>query len=485
MSTTLHSKVRSGLLWSVVQSWGVKLAALLLFMVLARVLGPHQMGVFATAMAVLAFIALFVDQGLSEAIVQRAQITVQQLNTAFLINLVMALLLFALLWLIAPLIAAYLKIAELSGILRVSSFGVLVSAASFSQQAINRRNFNYRWLAVCTLVATLIAGVTAVFFALNGLGIWSLVIQALITAVVTTLMLWSRPQWRFSFDFDFAGTRPLLGYGLNRLASNVLEFVNTRYIEIFLAAALGPVALGIYSVGVRVYQALMQALSSAVLEVALNGFSRLAHDRTALVRAYYKAITLTAAIAVPVFCLLAAVAPEATIVLFGSKWAGSAAVMQPMALLGAVQVLQFYNVTILNAIGKPSIGLKLMILKAVVTLATLWVVREQSLAVIVYAFVASQLVTTLPGFYLLRRYVGVSLRSVANHVAPFLLGALLIIAGIEAARSFDGLMQLSPILRLLILGLLGVSLYGACLRMFVFPSFSQFISVLRATSQRA
>jgi hypothetical protein len=57
--------------------------------------------------------------------------------------------------------------------------------------------------------------------------------------------------------------------------------------------------------------------------------------------------------------------------------------------------------------------------------------------------------------------------------------------GIEVARSFEGLMQLSPILRLLTLGLLGVSLYGACLRLFVFPSFSHFISVLRATGQRA
>lgn len=484
MIESLRSKVISGLFWSVVQSWGTKLFTLLLFMVLARVLGPHELGVFAAAMVVLAFVGIFVDQGLSEAIVQRAQITVQQLNTVFLINFVLALLIVVLLWFIAPLIAGYLKIAELTAILRVASFGVLVSATCFSQQAMNKRNFRYRWLAICALVSTLVGGAVAVFFALRGLGVWSMVIQGLSTSVVSALMLWIKSQWRFSFDFDFTGVRGLFSYGLNRLASSVLDFANTRYIEIFLAAALGPVALGLYSVGVRVYQALMQALSASILDVALNGFSRLVPDRLALVAAYYQAITLTAAVAVPVFCLLAVIAPEATIVLFGNKWADSADIMRPMALLGAVQVLQFYNVTILNAIGKPSVGLKLMVLKVVTTFLTLWIVREQSLSTIVYAFIASQLVTTLPGFYLLRRFVGVSLRTVVSRIVPFLLGSLFVIAAVESARTFDTLMQLLPLVRMLLLSLLGVVIYAVCVYVLARSSLSELMAVLRVRGQR-
>lgn len=212
MTDSLRSKVLSGLVWSVAQTWGIKLISLLLFMVLARVLDPHELGVFAVVMVVLAFVHLFVEQGMNEAIVQSPQITVQQLNTAFLINLTMAVLIFVLLWFIAPLIAAHLKIAELTAVLRVATLGILVGAVTFSQYAMLQRNFHYRWLATCAFVSTAVSGAAAVFFALRGLGVWSLVIQALTASVITSIMLWSQPQWRFAFDFDFAGARNLLLY---------------------------------------------------------------------------------------------------------------------------------------------------------------------------------------------------------------------------------------------------------------------------------
>ena len=110
MSESLRSKVITGLFWSMIQSWGVKLATLLVFMVLARVLDPYQLGVFAAAMVVLSFVGLFIDQGLSQAIVQTAQITVRQLNTVFLINLILAALIYAGLWFAAPLISSYLHV---------------------------------------------------------------------------------------------------------------------------------------------------------------------------------------------------------------------------------------------------------------------------------------------------------------------------------------------------------------------------------------
>ena len=455
MSGTLHSKVRSGLLWSLVQSWGVKFTTLLLYMVLARVLDPHQLGVFAAAMVVLAFVGLFVDQGLSQAIVQRAQITVQQLNTVFLINLGLAILIYTLLWFAAPLIAGYFKITELTDILRVSSLAVLISATCFSQQAMLHRNFRYRWLATSALVATLISGVVGVACALNGLGTWSLVVQMLTGSAIGAVMLWTQPQWRFSFELDFAGVGGLLKFGMHRLGTSVLDFANTRYVEIFVAATLGPIALGIYSVGVRIYQALMQALSAAVLDVALSGFSRLADDRPALIAAYYKAVTLTTAVAVPIFCLIAAVAPETIVVFFGGKWAESAEVLRPIALLGALHVIEYYNGTLFNAIGKPQIGLQFLILKTVVTFLALWLLHQSDLVLIVYAYVASQLIVMPLSFYLARRMVGVSLRTLWMTLWRFLVACVIGIGLISLSRQVELIGQLSVLPRLLVLSLIG------------------------------
>lgn len=483
MTDSLRSKVLSGLVWSVAQTWGIKLISLLLFMVLARVLAPHELGVFAVVMVVLAFVHLFVEQGMNEAIVQSPQITVQQLNTAFLINLTMAILIFVLLWFIAPLIAAHLKIVELTAVLRVATLGMLVGAVTFSQYAMLQRNFQYRWLATCAFVSTSVSGAAAVFFALRGLGVWSLVIQALTASVITTIMLWSQPQWRFSFDFDFPGARKLLRYGVNRLVAHLLDFANTRYIEIFLVAALGPVALGIYSVGVRVYQALVQGLNLAIVGVVHNGFSRLAHDRPAMVAAYYKAITFTAAFAVPTFCLLAALAPEVIVVLFGSKWAGSAEVMRPMAFLGAIQAMESYNDIAFNALGKPSISLKIVVFRTVITFLTLWAVNEPSLSTVIYAYVASQLITTPLTFYLVRRIVGVSLRTLFSHIWRFLAASAIGVIIISFGRHIGVVSELPVLLKLLVLGAAGSLSYLGFLALTARAQLREMLAMVRIRRQ--
>lgn len=483
MSDTLHSKVRSGLMWSIGQSWGVKLTTLILYMVLARVLDPYQLGVFAAAMVVLAFVGLFVDQGLSQAIVQRAQITVQQLNTVFLINLGLAILIYTVLWFIAPMLAAYFKIAELTDILRVSSLAVLVSATCFSQQAMLHRNFRYRWLAISTLVATIVSGVVGVICALLGMGTWSLVIQMLLSSVIVAVMLWTQPQWRFSFDLDFAGVRSLFSYGMKRLGTSLLDFVNTRYVELFVAATLGPVALGIYSVGVRIYQALIQALSSAILDVAHSGFSRVASNSPVLLAAYYKAVTLTVAIAVPVFGLLAAMAPEATVIFFGHRWALSADILRPIAFMGAVQVVAYYNGTLFNAIGRPDIGLKFMVLKTAVTLFALWLVRESDLITIVYAYVASQLVLIPLIFYLVKRVVGISLRTVLVRTWRFLFASALGITLILLSRQVDAVMQLPMLSRGIVLGLIGSVAYMGFLALIARTQLQELFLMIRVQRQ--
>jgi O-antigen/teichoic acid export membrane protein len=483
MSESLRSKVITGLFWSMIQSWGVKLATLLVFMVLARVLDPYQLGVFAAAMVVLSFVGLFIDQGLSQAIVQTAQITVRQLNTVFLINLILAALIYAGLWFAAPLISSYFKMAELTSILRVASLSIVVSATCLTQLAMLHRNFMYRWLAVRALVATLVAGVIGVICALKGLGSWSLVIQTLLNTVIGAIMIWAHPQWRFSFDFDFAGVLALLRYGMTRLGTSLLDFANTRYIEIFVATVLGPVALGIYSVGVRIYQALMQALSLAILDVAHSGFSRLAENPAALAGAYYKAVTLTAAVAVPVFCLLAAIAPEVTIVFFGDKWSGSAQVLQPMALLGALQVVEYYNGTLFNAIGRPAIGLKFLIFKTVVTFLALWMVKNPELQTIVYAYVASQLFTIPLSFYLVHRLVGISLRAVWLHTWRFLIACMLGIGSIALSRHVDVIAQLSVLPRFIVLGAIGSVAYASFLMLAARAQLRELFVMIRVRQQ--
>lgn len=447
------NKVRSGVIWSLVQNWGARFGGLLVFMVLARILSPSEMGLFAAATTVVAFCALFVDSGLSEAVVQTRDITPKQLNTVFVINLVMSVGVLLVVWAAAPWIATYFELPELTAILRVSVFTVVLNALAFSQMAMFRRVFKYKQLALITLGGTALSGSIAVGIALAGFGAWSLVAQSLIAAAYTTTLLWLRPAWKLSWAFDFASITGLLNYGVKRLLTALMDFANTRFIELFFASVFGAATLGLYVVGARAYQILMQVLCSAVLDIAHNAFSRLAHEPEKLKEAYYSALGLAAATSMPIFFMLSMVSEELVVGVFGPQWLEAGAVLVPLLILGGIQVLQFFNGILYNALGRPGISLMFVAGKTVVTMGVLYWAKELSFEQVVWAYFVSQIVTTPISFMVAKRVVGVSYRRIARQIGPFVLALLGAMGSMEALRqTWTTGMPIADMLMLLVCG---------------------------------
>jgi O-antigen/teichoic acid export membrane protein len=466
-TTSLGNQVLSGLIWSAVRNWGGRLATIAVFFLLARILSPDEFGVFAAAIAVLAFIEIIAEQGLADAVVQRPAIGPRELNTVFVANFLVAALLVTATWLGAPLIASVMGIERLTEILRVSCLGILISSLGFCQQALFRRNFQYRWLAVRTLASTVLSGAVGVGLALAGFGVWSLVGQFLTSTSVNLILLWLKPVWKPGLKFSFVGFGQLLRYGSNVLGMRLLDFANTRAIELAIGAWLGTATLGFYAVGSRIYTIMMQLLSSVVMDVAHSGFSRIAGERERLAQAYYRAMTATAALAMPCFVLVSAVASELCVTAFGAKWANSADILAPLALLGAVQTLQYYNASGLNAIGRSATALAIAIVKAAGTGAALVATKGQALDITVKAYVLAQLVATPVSFYLGKRYLGVSIRRILRCVIPFALSAAMMffaVGAIGPALSDFGLNRLSDLVVKLAAGItvyaMGIALLG-------------------------
>jgi O-antigen/teichoic acid export membrane protein len=482
MMENLRLKVLSGLFWSLLQSSGGKLVSLVLFAILARLLAPSEFGLFAAAMAVLSFVTLFVDQGLTEAIVQRPSITPGVLNTVFFINLSLAAAMFAGLWISAPYVAMYMKMPDLTNVLRGSGFALLLSALGFSQQAMHRRHFHYRWIAICTFISALSGGVVGTVLAFLDFGTWSLVAQGLVATAVNTALLWLHGQWRLSTDFEFKGVQGLFVYGMSKLGTNVLFFAYTRGVELLIAATAGASALGVYLVGAKIYQSLMTTICGAVLHVAHSGFSRIAPSKDAMINGYYNAMTMTSAVVVPAFCLLACVAPEMTLLCFGRRWESSIPIMRAMALLGAVEVLEFYNGTVFNAIGKPHIGFMLLLFKTPAVLAAVWLARDMPLADMVWCYVGVQLIANLPSFFLARRLIGVSIVALLQAIGRFVLACLVASAAVVIARLNLPLGDWPVVSRLALLSGIGVSVYLGFVTLAARHQCVEMVSLIRRSS---
>jgi O-antigen/teichoic acid export membrane protein len=351
---SLKKKAIVGIFWSAVQSWGKQAISLVVFGLLARLLGPEIFGQVALASIFIAFIETFLDQGFSVALIQRQDLDSEHLNSAFWSNIILGIIMTLIGISGASFMANIFNHPELTSVFRWLSLSFLLSGFSNVQAAIFQRNFNFKVLAIRSLITVIVGGVTGVLMALNGFGVWSLVGQQLIGTFFGTVILWLMSNWKPSFVFSIKHFKELSAFGVNIIGINILEFFNRRTDDFLIGFFLGSVALGYYSIAYRILLILLTLLTSVTNQVALPLFSRLQNDKEALRNAFYKATRITSFISFPVFAGVALLAPELINLFFGKQWSPSITIIQILSLIGIIESVYFFNANIFMAMDKPS-----------------------------------------------------------------------------------------------------------------------------------
>ncbi|MCK1297355.1 lipopolysaccharide biosynthesis protein [Bradyrhizobium sp. 24] len=443
------------LLWSLAQNWGGRALSFVLFLILARLLNPADFGLAALVGFILLLLSSISEFGFGDALIQRRALEPTDVTLPFFCSLAASALLAVLIALLATDIERWLGVKGLAPLLTAASLSLPIGTATLFQEALYKRQMDFRVLALRTMVATAISGVVGIACAYAGFGALSLVIQVVVQSAVSGLWLWSQPRWLPMRGYDLKSLRELSGYSIHVVSNRLLDFAIVRTIDMIILSLYGVAALGIYTVGARVYIILMQLLTQAVMDVALSALSKIAHERHRIADAYLRSVSLGALIGSPVFVLLAAIAPEFSLLLFGSKWAGSEAVMRPLMLIGAIQTVQFVNSAYFGAMGKPNYVFLLNILKFATVVPAMFLLPSRDIGQLATIFAVAQLVVTPVTFALALRLLGLSWNQFLRPVAGCLCAILLAYGAVALCR--EATPDMNPYLRI---GLLS-SCFGA------------------------
>ncbi len=168
-------------------------------------------------------------------------------------------------------------------------------------EAVLRRDFGFKTLAIRNIVANLASGGVAVAMALQNFGIASLIAQRLIAAVLLSAIVWRSVPWTPSFTFSKAICRQQLAFGGSLTLSNLLAMGNQRVIDLIVGYALGPTPLGYLRIAWRGLDMLLEIGIRPITQVTLSTFSALQHDKAALARAYSRITQVISLVAFPAF----------------------------------------------------------------------------------------------------------------------------------------------------------------------------------------
>jgi O-antigen/teichoic acid export membrane protein len=457
----LRQSAVSGALWSFAESWTNQFLQLIIFIVLARYLHPHEFGLVATAML---FCQLFQNTflaGVSTPLIRMTNNDRAADDTGFTLAAGLGLLMAALLFASADWLEGLYAMPGLAALVRVLSVGSLLSSLAVAQQAWMIRNLRFRPLALRTMLATGTGGVISVLLAMNGFGAMSLAAYYLTSALLGLIVLWSCSPWRPAFAWARGPARDIARYGRHVSATGAINFANENSDVLVIGYVLGPSAAGIYVVGKRAFIAANALLAGALSRLAVPVFSQIHGDPPRLAAAFLSAIKTTSIVTTPAFAGLALVAPEFLMLFFGPQWLAATSVMQALCIVGIIQSLGLYNHALMLALGKPGWQTRLTLLYAVVNLAAFALVARFGIGAVALAFAARAYLLYPLSVAPVMRLIPVSVPTYLGALRTSVIATAVMAAGVILLR---GIVQDWPVLlRLLALIAAGGALYAASL----------------------
>jgi len=432
---SLRQRAVDAVVWTGIRNWGSQATNFLVFIALARLLPPEAFGLVAYATAFLALGQILANQGFALAIVQREQLDPEHIDTAFWTGIGISLVLVAVFTGLAEPISLLAREPQLAPLLPWLSLGILLGALSAVQQALLQRELRYRPLALRSLVATAVGGLSGIAAALSGYGVWSLVVQQLVYATTAVLILWASSTWRPRLRVSRTHFGDIFGFGISIVGTNLARFFVTRSDRLLIGYVLGPAELGIYVIAFRAIQALIDFVNGTLRQVAVPVMSRMQGDTKRVRRALYSATRTTSLVSFPAFAGVAALAPVLIPALFGDQWHASIPIMRILALHGIIHSLQ-YNGSVMVAMGRPSWALVESLVGALITVAGILVAARWGIAAVAVV-VALRGYLLYPGTLLaVRKLIQIRFRELlAGYVAPALASvvAVSIALGVTSA----------------------------------------------------
>ena len=178
------------LVWSTVENGGLAVISFVSLIVYMRLLSAAEFGLFAAALALVELLGVLVTMLFHNALVQRPDVADLHFNTAFTATMALSVLMALGCWAMAPLFAGSMHEARAARVLIWMSLVLPCSAVSATLVARQRRQFDFRTLALRSLVGRTVGGAIGIAAALMGAGLWSLVLQQILIAAIGSLVLW-------------------------------------------------------------------------------------------------------------------------------------------------------------------------------------------------------------------------------------------------------------------------------------------------------
>lgn len=463
---SLKRRALRGATWAIAGGNASQVLAFVMFIIISRMVGPSAFGAVAIAIALVELCRAISSESVVGNLVGRGRFVEEEFNAGFAWSMGVAALLFAILVLLAPLLAAAFQTPALSLVLPAIASLLLIYAASRLQEARLTLDLAFRALAIRSVSAALIGGFVGIAAAYAGWGVAALVLQQLVAALISLILLWRACAWRPSTRFSRDTFLRLARESVTLAPAGLIANLSALADGLAVAAFSGPAAAGVYNLGKRVRLALQLGLSTALDRVSLPTFARVKDDPARLAHTINQAARVSMLGAFPIFIGVAAVSPELIHVFLGAEWAEAATPLTLLMIAGALAITTSFYDNLMLAMGRRTWIISLRLLMLLVLGASILLFGRFGSVAIAGASLTATFVHNAAAWAAAAQLAPLRLKSLFSAVAVPLALGLIMLGAITALRMATPFSDLQALPRLFIFIPFGALLYGAGAWMF-------------------
>lgn len=311
---------------------------------MSRLLTPADFGLVAMAGVVMSFGSYFAQMGLEQALVQRSELSDDDIRVAFTVSVLLGVVATTLLWFVAPLVPLYFHNPHVVPILRVMAVSLLITGLSATAISLLKRRMAFETLSKMEVASFVIAyGAVGLGMAFRGYGVWSLLGATITQASLLCILAYWNVRHSIRPLFSWQVFQPLFAFGGRVSVISFLEFLGANLDQLFIGRLLGVRMVGIYNRAFMLVYLPIHNMTTSIARVLLPAFSTLQNDRPRLSQAYLTILSLTSYIVLPTCVGIAAAAGPLVQVMLGDQWAEAVPIVQIVAFIVGFNMLSTFG----------------------------------------------------------------------------------------------------------------------------------------------
>lgn len=426
----LKKKTLNGLIWKFSERICAQLVTFIVSIILARILLPEDYGAIALVMVFISIADVFVSSGFGSALIQKKDADQVDFSSVFYFNLGFSIIVYIILFIIAPFISSFYNMQVLSSVLRVLGLKIPLAAINSVQSAYISRHMLFKKFFLATLGGTIGSAVVGIIFAYNGYGVWALVAQYLFNSVVDTIILWFTVKWRPKKIFNFKRLKPLLNFGWKLLASKLVNEVISQLRNLIIGKVYTSSDLAYYNKGVSFPNLILTNINASITAVVYPAMSKLQDNSDRFKKYLLKSISYSTFIIAPIMMGMFIVSDNIIELLLTDKWMFCVPYVQIACLYSVFQPLTTMNLEAINAIGRSDLDLKFAIIKRGLAIILIILTVKYGVFVMALTDIIVTIVAVILNSTVNKKLFNITLLEYINSFMPHILRSTVMSIGI-------------------------------------------------------